>query len=75
MTTLVPNEVVALVFAGDLSPMRAWREHLGLTGWRVGRSSARGKQIRGQGPLLVRLRGAESEGCKSPPGRRLLPET
>jgi len=31
MTTLVPNEVVALVFAGDLSPMRAWREHLGLT--------------------------------------------
>ena len=26
-------------------------------------------------PLLVRLRGAESEGCKSPPGRRLLPET
>ena len=30
---------------------------------------------RGQGPLLVRLRGAESEGCKSPPGRRLLPET
>ena len=52
MTTLVPNEVVALVFAGDLSPMRAWREHLGLTGWRVGRSSARGKQIRGQGPLL-----------------------
>ena len=31
MTTLVPNEVVALVFAGDLSSMRAWREHLGLT--------------------------------------------
>jgi hypothetical protein len=31
MTTLVPNEVVTLVFAGDLSPMRAWREHLGLT--------------------------------------------
>ena len=30
---------------------------------------------RGHGPLLVRLRGAESEGCKSPPGRRLLPET
>ena len=28
---LVPNEVVTLVFAGDLSPMRAWREHLGLT--------------------------------------------
>ena len=28
MTTLVPNEVVALVFAGDLSPMRAWRELL-----------------------------------------------
>ena len=50
MTTLVANEVVALVFAGDLSPMRAWREHLGLTGWRVGRSSARGKQIRGHGP-------------------------
>ena len=33
------------------------------------------KNNRGHGPLLVRLRGAESEGCKSPPGRRLLPET
>ena len=33
------------------------------------------KHHRGHGPLLVRLRGAESEGCKSPPGRRLLPET
>ena len=29
---LVPNEVVTLVFAGDLSPMRAWREHLRKTG-------------------------------------------
>ena len=34
-----------------------------------------GTHHRGHGPLLVRLRGAESEGCKSPPGRRLLPET
>ena len=33
------------------------------------------RPVRGRGPLLVRLRGAESEGCKSPPGRRLLPET
>ena len=34
-----------------------------------------GKHHRGHGPLRVRLRGAEAEGCKSPPGRRLLPET
>ena len=29
--SLVPNEVVALVFDREWSPMRAWREHLGLT--------------------------------------------
>jgi DNA-binding XRE family transcriptional regulator len=28
---LVPNEVVNLTFDHDWSPMRAWREHLGLT--------------------------------------------
>jgi len=28
---LVPNEVVNLTFDRDWSPMRAWREHLGLT--------------------------------------------
>ncbi len=28
---LVPNEVVNLTFGHDWSPMRAWREHLGLT--------------------------------------------
>ncbi len=28
---LVPNEVVNLAFDHDWSPMRAWREHLGLT--------------------------------------------
>ena len=28
---LVPNEVVNLAFDQDWSPMRAWREHLGLT--------------------------------------------
>lgn len=28
---LVPNEVVTLVFEHEWSPMRAWREHLGLT--------------------------------------------
>ncbi len=28
---LVPNEVVNLSFDHDWSPMRAWREHLGLT--------------------------------------------
>ncbi|MGH8477661.1 MAG: helix-turn-helix domain-containing protein [Methylococcales bacterium] len=27
----VPNEVVTAVFDRDLSPMAAWREHLGLT--------------------------------------------
>ncbi len=27
----VPNEVVSAVFDRDLSPMAAWREHLGLT--------------------------------------------
>ena len=34
-----------------------------------------GNKFAGMARLLVRLRGAESEGCKSPPGRRLLPET
>lgn len=29
--TLIPNEVVNLIFDHDLTPMRAWREHLGLT--------------------------------------------
>lgn len=28
---LVPNEVVNLTFDRDWTPMRAWREHLGLT--------------------------------------------
>jgi DNA-binding XRE family transcriptional regulator len=28
---LVPNEVVNLTFDHDWSPMRSWREHLGLT--------------------------------------------
>lgn len=28
---LVPNEVVNLTFDNDWSPMRAWREYLGLT--------------------------------------------
>ncbi|MEE4314166.1 MAG: helix-turn-helix transcriptional regulator [Desulfofustis sp.] len=28
---LVPNEVVNLTFDHEWSPMRAWREHLGLT--------------------------------------------
>jgi hypothetical protein len=28
---LVPNEVVNLAFDHEWSPMRAWREHLGLT--------------------------------------------
>lgn len=28
---LVPNEVVNLIFDHDMAPMRAWREHLGLT--------------------------------------------
>lgn len=28
---LVPNEVVNLAFDNEWSPMRAWREHLGLT--------------------------------------------
>ena len=29
--SLVPNEVVNLTFDHDWTPMRAWREHLGLT--------------------------------------------
>jgi DNA-binding XRE family transcriptional regulator len=29
--SLVPNEVVNFVFDRDWTPMRAWREHLGLT--------------------------------------------
>jgi DNA-binding XRE family transcriptional regulator len=29
--SLVPNEVVNLTFDNDWTPMRAWREHLGLT--------------------------------------------
>lgn len=29
--SLVPNEVVNFVFDNEWSPMRAWREHLGLT--------------------------------------------
>ncbi len=29
--SLVPNEVVSLVFDREWTPMRAWREHLGLT--------------------------------------------
>jgi DNA-binding XRE family transcriptional regulator len=29
--SLVPNEVVNLVFDHEWTPMRAWREHLGLT--------------------------------------------
>lgn len=29
--SLVPNEVVNLTFDRDWKPMRAWREHLGLT--------------------------------------------
>lgn len=29
--SLVPNEVVNLVFDREWTPMRAWREHLGLT--------------------------------------------
>ena len=28
---LIPNEVVNLVFDNNWSPLRAWREHLGLT--------------------------------------------
>ena len=28
---LVPNEVVHMVFEREWTPMRAWREHLGLT--------------------------------------------
>jgi DNA-binding XRE family transcriptional regulator len=31
LENLVPNEVVNLTFDHDWSPMRAWREHLGLT--------------------------------------------
>ena len=29
--TLVPNEVVNLVFDREWTPMRSWREHIGLT--------------------------------------------
>jgi predicted transcriptional regulator len=29
--TAVPNEVVERVIMGKLAPIRAWREHLGLT--------------------------------------------
>lgn len=29
--SLVPNEVVNFIFDNDWTPMRAWREHLGLT--------------------------------------------
>jgi len=29
--SLVPNEVVNFTFDNDWTPMRAWREHLGLT--------------------------------------------
>jgi DNA-binding XRE family transcriptional regulator len=29
--SLVPNEIVTLVFDKEWTPMRAWREHLGLT--------------------------------------------
>lgn len=35
--SLVPNEVVNLIFDNDWTPMRAWREHLGLTQAEVAR--------------------------------------
>ena len=41
---LVPNEVVNLTFDNDWSPMRAWREHLGLTQTEV---AARGNMTQG----------------------------
>jgi DNA-binding XRE family transcriptional regulator len=41
---LVPNEVVNLGFDHDWSPMRAWREHLGLTQAEV---AARANMIQG----------------------------
>lgn len=35
--SLVPNEVVNAVFGNEWTPMRAWREHLGLTQAEVAR--------------------------------------
>ena len=35
--SLVPNEVVNAIFGNEWTPMRAWREHLGLTQAEVAR--------------------------------------